>query len=544
MRSGTKTAACAFAVTLAATGCGVIGGGHKAARSSRPSSATTSTAKPGDMTGGRHYRKGWFQIAKNKTAFDAHRVERYPTYSVLYIDLYVGPDPGMIHFGTNGIGQYGDQDFSGFSLIDPVGGKYYKALRQGSIKGRVFGSGHQEDTHDTFYTAGVRHPLMLYFPPLPASTQQIDVLTPGTTGEMTGIPVMNGEGAQPALPKPSTSTPKAGQTFFYPVTPPSGKIWSQSGDLAEFVEGPTRSTTTGGDEQKIGLRTDVLFAFDKATLSKKATSVLDEAVAQTRKNADPSKPPITITGFTDSKGGDAYNVKLSRRRAAAVEKYLSGKLGTSYQYRTDGKGEANPIAANTKKDGSDNPAGRARNRRVEISYKIKNTTPTTTTTSSAAPKPGARATPAAFHNGDGPVIGTVANDKVRLSVHPFYRDGKYMVGVYTLRSPGKGIDTSTFLDTLPGDATVTAMNGADFGGITPVDPATKDRYYENRMAGYLDQGSQVFAEGSLQSELSSDQDTRIFAYYPAPPANVTKVDVDAAGDGGDKLGTVRNVPVR
>jgi hypothetical protein len=82
------------------------------------------------------------------------------------------------------------------------------------------------------------------------------------------------------------------------------------------------------------------------------------------------------------------------------------------------------------------------------------------------------------------------------------------------------------------------MRGADFGGITAADPATKDRYYEVR-AGDFVTGTASFAEGAYQMSLPENQDTRIYVYYPAPPANVTKVDVDVAGSG-----TVRSVPVR
>ena len=536
------TVPAALAVVLAASGCGLLPGGDDGGGTPKPSSA--ASAKPGDLTGGRHYRTGWYDVENNRIAWDVHRVERYPAYSVLYVDLYTFPGSGTYTFGSGGTD---NADFSGFSLLDPVGGRYYSALREDDDNGKVFGSRAGSDTNDPFITEGVRHPLMLYFPALPAGTRQIDVLTPGTTGEMTGIPVLDGGKPRPVVPGQTRTDPKPGQAFFYPVTPPRGKIWSQSVDLHDYVEGPSRSTTSGGDEQKIGLRTDVLFAFDKANLSAKATAVLDAAVEETRKNADPSRPPVTITGFTDSKGSDAYNQKLSERRAAAVQKYVSAKLGSAYRYRATGKGEADPIAANTKKGGGDNPAGRARNRRVEISYKIKHRTPKVTTTSSAAPAPGTASAAAAFHNGDGPVIGTVTahsgnltGEGVRLSVHPFYRDGAYMVGVYTLRSFGGGLSDVGAASSAwwMSDGTIKAMRGADFGGITAVDPATKDRYYEVRAGDFVD-GTAGFAEGAYQISLPEEKDTRIYVYYPAPPASTAKVDVDVAGDG-----TVRNVPVR
>lgn len=109
---------------------------------------------------------------------------------------------------------------------------------------------------------------------------------------------------------------------------------------------------------------DVLFAFDRATLSPDATSVLDEVVRTLDK---PGVRKVTVTGYTDSVGSNGYNLSLSRRRAAAVRGYLRGKVGKLH-YTAVGRGEKNPVAANKKPDGSDNPAGRRKNRRVVITY--------------------------------------------------------------------------------------------------------------------------------------------------------------------------------
>ncbi|MDF2483808.1 MAG: hypothetical protein K0R79_4165 [Stenotrophomonas indicatrix] len=74
-----------------------------------------------------------------------------------------------------------------------------------------------------------------------------------------------------------------------------------------------------------------------------------------------------VPGHTDSKGTDAYNQKLSERRATAVYNYLTkngvdaGRLAGPIGY-----GESRPIAPNTNPDGSDNPEGRAKNRRTEL----------------------------------------------------------------------------------------------------------------------------------------------------------------------------------
>ena len=69
---------------------------------------------------------------------------------------------------------------------------------------------------------------------------------------------------------------------------------------------------------------------------------------------------IIAVGHTDSRGSDAYNQKLSQRRAEAVKKYLVGKGIEANRVYTEGKGEKQPVADNKTKE------GKAKNRRVEI----------------------------------------------------------------------------------------------------------------------------------------------------------------------------------
>jgi outer membrane protein OmpA-like peptidoglycan-associated protein len=119
-----------------------------------------------------------------------------------------------------------------------------------------------------------------------------------------------------------------------------------------------------GSEIRIELAADVLFDFDKSDILPRAVSALKQAASLINEKA---KGSVRIEGHTDAKGADAYNQKLSERRAGAVKSWLIGKervLGVTFVTR--GFGAKQPVAPNSNGDGSDNPSGRQKNRRVEI----------------------------------------------------------------------------------------------------------------------------------------------------------------------------------
>lgn len=105
------------------------------------------------------------------------------------------------------------------------------------------------------------------------------------------------------------------------------------------------------------------FEYDKATLHPRAEKQLGIVASLLKANSDRK---LRITGHTDAKGADDYNVQLSRARAQTVKEQLA-QLGVSPdQVVTEGMGKAAPLSPNTKADGSDDPEGRSRNRRAEI----------------------------------------------------------------------------------------------------------------------------------------------------------------------------------
>jgi outer membrane protein OmpA-like peptidoglycan-associated protein len=117
-------------------------------------------------------------------------------------------------------------------------------------------------------------------------------------------------------------------------------------------------------EIRIELSADVLFDFDRADLKPAAEASLQKVGAVL---AAYPRSRVTVEGHTDAKGSDTYNQALSDRRAASVAGWLQARAGIGADRLVSrGVGARRPVAPNTKPDGSDDPEGRQRNRRVEI----------------------------------------------------------------------------------------------------------------------------------------------------------------------------------
>jgi OOP family OmpA-OmpF porin len=112
--------------------------------------------------------------------------------------------------------------------------------------------------------------------------------------------------------------------------------------------------------QSIVIQADALFDFDKSVVRPDGKKAIDEALA---KLGGIDLEMVIATGHTDSIGTEAYNQKLSERRAAAVKAYLVSKGIPSSKVTTIGKGETQPVATNKTKE------GRQKNRRVDIEFK-------------------------------------------------------------------------------------------------------------------------------------------------------------------------------
>ena len=136
-------------------------------------------------------------------------------------------------------------------------------------------------------------------------------------------------------------------------TPATGIPGCDGVPVAQAPETPVVAPTT----TKVVLNADTFFDFDKATLKPEGRQVLDQVAEQA---SAMELETLIAVGHTDSTGPDAYNQKLSMRRANSVKDYLVSKGIPADRIYTEGKGESEPIATNATRE------GRAQNRRVEI----------------------------------------------------------------------------------------------------------------------------------------------------------------------------------
>ena len=153
----------------------------------------------------------------------------------------------------------------------------------------------------------------------------------------------------------------------------SGDVWKNSTGLCWRDANWTPATAAPGCDgavaaapkaaapvaaaSKVTYAADAFFDFDKSVVKPAGKAKLDDLVSKVK---GINLEVIIAVGHTDSIGTDAYNQKLSVRRAEAVKAYLVSKGIEKNRIYTEGKGEKQPVADNKTKE------GRAKNRRVEI----------------------------------------------------------------------------------------------------------------------------------------------------------------------------------
>jgi OOP family OmpA-OmpF porin len=151
-----------------------------------------------------------------------------------------------------------------------------------------------------------------------------------------------------------------------PPPPPPAKCSDMDNDGVCDTADKCPNTPAGAKVDKVGCPLEqtlkLLFDFDSAELRPESIEELERLV---KFMGDVPFATALVEGHTDSKGSDAYNLKLSDRRAKAVFDYLTSRGVDPARLSSIGHGEAKPIAPNDI-DGKDNPEGRQLNRRVML----------------------------------------------------------------------------------------------------------------------------------------------------------------------------------
>lgn len=279
------------------------------------------------------------------------------------------------------------------------------------------------------------------------------------------------------------------------------------------------STGPSGDGMEtpveIKLPSDVLFEFAKSDLTPAAQAALDAVDDQ----IEATSGTITIEGHTDAIGDDASNQRLSEARAASVQAALQEKLGSGFTFNAIGFGESRPVASNTKPDGSDDPDGRAQNRRVEIR--------TGGATATAPPQLEAR-----------PATNDLAAKGAEAKVDSVKRTGGHLLTTVTLTNP-----TSTAIEIGLGSG-LTEDNHRPIG-ITVANKTTQRRTEvcnsgTEQLEGFrlLDGPPSDYYTPTSPNSLPPGASVKLWGFYAAPPADVTTVDVEIGG-----LGMVEPTPI-
>ena len=181
-------------------------------------------------------------------------------------------------------------------------------------------------------------------------------VTPNATDSQ-GLPVRDGQGAcvqSSGIEHPDCVAKKAEPAKpAAPAAPPAPVVPPPAAQ-------PAAPAAPSSVKQSITIQAEALFDFDKSVLKPAGKKSIDDAVAKMQRV---DVEMVIATGHTDSIGTDAYNQRLSERRATSVKEYMVSKGIPSAKITTLGKGETQPVATNKTKE------GRAKNRRVDIEFK-------------------------------------------------------------------------------------------------------------------------------------------------------------------------------
>ena len=169
---------------------------------------------------------------------------------------------------------------------------------------------------------------------------------------------------QPVEMKPGYGTEGAGMHMAVPFGLPGNDCVINPVSMTHMTVQETRTVTRMVPGDVISIPATVLFDFDKDIVLPEGESILADRIYA--KLVEFGVTGVDIVGHTDSKGTDDYNWGLGQRRAEAVASVLVYMGFPSEAVTSSSGGEKSPLVPNVNADGSDNPAGRQTNRRVEL----------------------------------------------------------------------------------------------------------------------------------------------------------------------------------
>ena len=482
-----RAGAAAAAIATILTGCSTVGASDApiVIRSDAPPPPSTQTTPTQDATAG-----GSGIIAKPaSTAFPMEardvRLVRVDEQDIaLQFELFNGTQEVVEPYDI-GMGLI-ERDFK---LVDIPRAMSYDVQQSTGFDGRVSDNQYEEiapgsaTTITAVFTAPPQDTTKLWF--------MTDVLQP------VEVPVQP-EGAAALKDDAVLTGPRGDVPYVETLMCPN------KGAEAEGVETPI----------EIKLPSDVLFEFAKSDLTPAAEAALDGVTEQ----LGSANGTITIEGHTDAVGDDPSNQALSEARAASVQAALQERLGSGFVLDAVGFGESRPVAPNTNPDGSDNPDGRAQNRRVEIR--------TGDMTAVAPPQLEAR-----------PLTDDLAAQGAQARVDSVKRVGGHLLTTVTLTNP-----TSTPIEIDRGSGLTNPGNRPI--GITVADTTRMMRATACTTGGENLEGfsiltgppSNVYAPSG--ASLLPGESVQLWGFYAAPPAAVTTVNVEIGG-----LGTFEPTPI-
>lgn len=507
-----RAAGVATALVATVAACNSLpgqGAGRSPSSHAAPSGTRTSSAEPSSNGELRH---ATFSVSTVDDQKEVYRVAvtalyRSGPFTRLGITVHCEKASTQECVASSGFGGGTFNTYGGLSLIDPDRHTQYLPVKDSNSQPFTSLAGH--------IPRGKTEQGWVVFPAVAKDSRQLDVLWPTGSGPvMQDVPVGD--------PRPQTQRAPAAD-FDRP------KDTNDSAGLELPVHQLALHTTSEGADEKqtkdrkdVTLNSDVLFDFDKADLTGKAKTVLDRIAAEMERDATGT---VDVTGYTDAKGPPKVNKPLSRKRARAVSGYLKSHVDRDLPYSVSGKGEANPVAPNTHPDGSDNPKGRAKNRRVTVSYEVarhpSNPTPSPTRSQqqSATPQPVTWQTTG------------VGTDTYRVTAHEVRRHGDLAILRFTMTCVKSTTDDNKCWQLY--ELGKTSNNR--IGGVTLYQEKTKTRRYPATDTTEDDEVST-----SIPDTVDVGTTHDYWVYFSAPTPGVQSIDVKMPHD----QATIHDVPVR